>query len=225
MLRLLDTSETNSTIFNQQSGGAIPTIYIAHVDKYGQIVGSDFSSKVTVSIDSTYTLNSSASKYSPILEGTTTFTSIGGAIIISDVKFAARPGYTYRISLSTDGIDTSKKSNSDYMKSKSLSDIDFKLTINLRECEVGEYFTSAGKCIECEAGVSYSLVQMTSPGDCIACPKTKATCVKGSEIGPNPGYWRKNNVTSTFVKCLNTEACLGMIPPAYDPLGECADGY
>lgn len=111
------------------------------------------------------------------------------------------------------------------MKSSQLTDIDYKLTIGLRECEVGEYFTSAGKCIECEAGVSYSLVQMTSPGDCTACPTQKATCVKGSQIGPNPGYWRKNNITSTFVKCLNTNACLGMVPPTYDPLGDCADGY
>ena len=60
---------------------------------------------------------------------------------------------------------------------------------------------------------------MTSPGDCTTGPTTKATCLSGSEFGPNPGYWRKNNVTSDFVKCLNTAACLGMIAPNYNPIG------
>ena len=50
----------------------------------------------------------------------------------------------------------------------------------MRECEVGEQFTSAGKCIECPSGTSYSLVKMTQPGNCLACPTTKAVCNGGS---------------------------------------------
>ena len=48
----------------------MPTYYLGHMDQYGQIVGDDFSSKVRVQIDATYTLTSNATKYPPIIEGT-----------------------------------------------------------------------------------------------------------------------------------------------------------
>ena len=69
--RWLQTSSypTNQTITNQQSGSSIPDTYLAHVDQYDQIVGSDFSSKVRVLVDATYPLSSNATKYQPILEG------------------------------------------------------------------------------------------------------------------------------------------------------------
>lgn len=52
------------------------------------------------------------------------------------------------------------------MKQTSLSDLDFRLTITLRECEVGEQFTSAGKCVDCPEGTSFSLTKMKEPGNC-----------------------------------------------------------
>lgn len=66
---------------------------------------------------------------------------------------------------------------------------------------------------------------MTEPGECKTCPEGKATCYGGSTVGPNPGYWRMNNYTSLFMKCLYPPACLGMVPPTYNPVGECAEGY
>jgi hypothetical protein len=44
-------------------------------------------------------------------------------------------------------------------------------------------------------------------------------------VGPKAGYWRKSNYTSLFLKCLNEDACLGMIPPINDAMGTCATGY
>ena len=46
--RLLQS--TSETITNQRSGGDIPTVYLAQVDIYGQIVGSDFSSRIRVTV-------------------------------------------------------------------------------------------------------------------------------------------------------------------------------
>lgn len=66
---------------------------------------------------------------------------------------------------------------------------------------------------------------MTSPGACTTCPSDKAYCNGGSNIGPKAGYWRKNNFTSNFVKCLNPAACLGMIAPEYNSMGSCYEGY
>jgi len=54
--------------------------------------------------------------------------------------------------LETDGIDTSKKSNKDYLKARSNTtsqnttlSIDFSTYIELRECMVGEEFLDSGK--------------------------------------------------------------------------------
>jgi hypothetical protein len=40
-----------------------------------------------------------------------------------------------------------------------------------------------------------------------------------------PGYWRSNNVTDDFIKCLYTPACLGIVAPDYNPMGDCATHY
>lgn len=104
------------------------------------------------------------------------------------------------------------------MKSKgNLVDLDFKMTLNLRECEIGEQFTTAGKCTTCPDGTSYSLVRMTGPGNCDKCPTEKAVCYGGSNVGPKAGYWRRNNYTSDFIKCLYEPACLGMVAPENNP--------
>ena len=97
--------------------------------------------------------------------------------------------------------------------------------ISLRECGVGEAFTSAGKCVKCPNGAGFSTTKMTKPGECSSCPSTKALCTGGAGIGPRPGYWRKNNITTTFLKCMYKPACLGMIAPDFSPIGTCAEGY
>lgn len=71
---LVETSLTNnSDSFNlteQRSGGDIPEFYLAHVDKYGQIVGDDMSSKLRISVDSaSYLRDSNTLSYIPVLEG------------------------------------------------------------------------------------------------------------------------------------------------------------
>lgn len=54
---------------NQRSGGSVPRAYIALVDTYGQIVGTDEGSKLNVVVDpSTYSTDDT---YRPILGGTT----------------------------------------------------------------------------------------------------------------------------------------------------------
>ena len=78
-------------ITNQQSGGALPTIYIALVDKFGQIVGSDNISTTTLSISGSYL----GASYTPTLAGSTTQIATNGAFMFSGVTFTAQPGSTY----------------------------------------------------------------------------------------------------------------------------------
>ena len=73
--------------------------------------------------------------------------------------------------------------------------------------------------------MSFSLIKMDEPGECKACPSDRAICNGGKDIGPLPGYWRKNNRTDNFIGCLHRPACLGMIAPDFNPKGSCAAGY
>ncbi|CDW75877.1 UNKNOWN [Stylonychia lemnae] len=198
--QLQEVNTSSNDIESQRSGGVIPTIYMALKDQYGQIVGSDFSSKGTLSFD-----------------------IIGGIAVIQQISIVGNPGSSYKLLVTTDGIDLTKKSNKDKMNEKGTQNLDFDLKVELRECEIGEQFTAVGKCLKCEK--SFSLVKMTSPGFCENCPTGKAICNGGAEIGPQPGFWRKDNQSKVFVQCLFEQACLGMIPPKNNPLGECLQGY
>lgn len=61
----------------EQSGGTIPDFQIAHIDKYGQIV-ADFNSKIRVSVAQDYPLDANTKRYTPVLQGTTEYTSYAG---------------------------------------------------------------------------------------------------------------------------------------------------
>ena len=89
----LDISSDSSsvTLLNQQSGGLIPTIYIALVDEFGQIVGSDSSSVITLSISESIV----EAAYTPTLAGTLTQTAQNGTFKFADLTFTAKPGITY----------------------------------------------------------------------------------------------------------------------------------
>ena len=63
---------TDTAVSGQQSGGEIATQYFALVDKYGQIVGSDSTSKIRAIVDTSFSSsNKSASAYPPVIEGST----------------------------------------------------------------------------------------------------------------------------------------------------------
>lgn len=66
---------------------------------------------------------------------------------------------------------------------------------------------------------------MTDTGSCKTCPTDMAICMGGANIGPKPGYWRSSNTTDNFIECQYYYACLGMISPDYNPVGDCATGY
>eukprot|EP00347_Sterkiella_histriomuscorum_P010863 403374635 len=198
--RQLDQSYNNFNINNFQSGGKIEVIYLALIDKYGQIVGSDSKS-------------------------TNQFAFGNGVTAVEGVIFSASPGFNYSITLQTDGIDITKKTNIQYMQSIGRLDLDYQLNINLRECILGERFTPQGKCNLCIKDINFLLQKQTSPGDCENCPIYKAHCLGGAVFGPKPGYWRKSNVTSTIVQCSYELACLGMVEPNNNPIGDCAQGY
>lgn len=72
---------------DQQSGGTIPTIYLALVDEFDQYVGSDSSSTATIYITS----STSGQTYTPVLTGTTTHTASKGMFKFESITFTAEP--------------------------------------------------------------------------------------------------------------------------------------
>eukprot|EP00347_Sterkiella_histriomuscorum_P016286 403353768 len=218
LLQEAQVAQNYSIITNQRSGGILPDIFLAHMDRYHQIVGTDFYSVLRVFVNSSYNQEPLANIYAPIIEGNNQFISFGGVILVHGVSFTASPGNNYSLIIETNGIDSTKSNINDQEQSS-----DFSILIDLRECELGEEFTSNGKCQICEN--SYSLLKLTNPGTCQACPQEKAFCFGGSNIGPRQGYWRKSNQTDVFIACLNKEACLGMIPPENNQIGSCVEGY
>jgi hypothetical protein len=89
---------------------------------------------VSVRIDTTY--KGSSLKYTPAIKGSTEFISSGGVFNVSDLYFTGTPGYEFRIVFESDAIDTSKKSNADYLTSldTNASKADFSLFLEVREC-------------------------------------------------------------------------------------------
>ena len=57
------------------------------------------------------------------------------------------------------------------------------------------------------------------------CQKGKMYCYGGSNIGPQPGYWRSSNTSDNFIAWLYSAACLGYVSPSNNNLGECFTGY
>ena len=94
----------------------------------------------------------------------------------------------------------------------------------MRPCLNGEGLRENGACYGCPKG-TYLLKAPTSPTECKICPQEKAICNGGSNIGPKPGYWRKNNETDTFIECFTPDNCLGMQVPDNNPVGDCKEGY
>ena len=76
---------------SQQSGGTLPTFYIALVDEFGQFVGSDSSSTATIEIIE----SSNTGAYTPAVTGSKTKPAIKGMFMFDSVTFTAQPGKTY----------------------------------------------------------------------------------------------------------------------------------
>lgn len=178
-----------------------------------------------VEIDNDYELTEDAQAYSAILEGRTQYPTLGGVVIVEDLVLTGTPNQEYSVSFSSDGIKTDLPANQEIMISTNSTNIDIDIELGLRGCQVGEYFTTAGKCLACE-GIGFTLKAQEEPGQCEPCPEEYAKCYHGVYVGPKRGYWRRDNQTSNFLQCLNPDACLPIDPSNnYSAVGECASGY
>ncbi len=97
------------------------------------------------------------------------------------------------------------------------------ISVEVRECIVGETLLSTGECQECPPGF-YLLETAPGEGSCLVC-HPNAVCLSGAKIYPAAGFWRSSNTSENFIACMNPEACLGYVDDDTSPLGDCTDGY
>jgi predicted outer membrane repeat protein len=198
--RELSASTELSNVVSGQVGKS-PLIYMALYDKYEQIVTTDNSSAATLNTNSPGTS----------LSGTQKTTAYYGTFVFDSYGITAEPGSKTEIYVSSEGIDTSKTA---------LKDSVTNIQVSVRNCIMGEIYTSAKACLVCESN-TYSLeVNATY---CSPCPST-AVCRGGADMYPLAGYWRSKNTTDKFFTCPKGSSCLGNLNYT-NSVGACATGY
>ena len=84
----MDSQNTTVDIKSHRSGQSVENIYIALVDEFGAIIGTDSSSSATLLVSST----NSSSLFVPILTGITYVKAEKGTFNFTDIVFTAQPG-------------------------------------------------------------------------------------------------------------------------------------
>jgi len=198
--RQLATVTELSNVVSGQVGKS-PAIYMALYDKYGQIVTTDTSSSASLNTNSLGTT----------LSGTQKATANDGTFIFDSYGITATPGSNTEIFVSSEGIDTSKTALQDSVTT---------MAVSLRNCIMGEIYTSGKACLVCESN-TYSLeVNATY---CSPCPSS-AVCRGGADMYPLAGYWRSKNATDKFFSCPRAASCLGN-ENYTNSVGACGTGY
>ena len=82
---------------------------------------------------------------------------------------------------------------------------DFVVTVEIRDCRIGESVTAGGSfCRPC-SGATYSFLPDREDLGCLPCPEN-GRC-NTSTIQPLPGYWHPWPCSSHLQKCLTEQAC------------------
>ena len=105
-------------------------------------MSTDESSTLTIVIDAAFNPDVT---YSAAFEGNAIYTPQNGMFHIENVQFKAEPGTKHRLLFTTSGVDTTKTSNIVYLQEQNTTQAYFSLEIQLRECQLGEQFTTEGK--------------------------------------------------------------------------------
>ena len=220
------TGNSSVSMIDQGSGYSLPTLYLVLVDMFGQVVGEDSVSRVQLSTTS----DGGTGSYLPSLEGISILYAIRGTYNISNVKYIAEPNSTQGLQLLTNAIDYSIPSNLAFITAYNQlhglngTSIDINISVIMRPCLSGEAFSDSGECRLCVAGKEYLVTALTSPSDCLVCPKN-CLCLGGDNVGPDSGYWRATKYNFDVLSCYYKDACLGIRAPDYNHLGDCEDGY
>jgi len=127
-----------------------------------------------------------------------------------------QPGTTATLQLQTMKADSALLINANSLQS-------YNFTVEFILCEIGDVFNNKSKtCDTCPSG-SYSLDNpYANNAFCRQCPSTM-TCLGGSKIAIEAGYWRYDTNKTNMVRCEENSICKGgLVDQVYHPHGLCA---
>lgn len=108
---------SNLNLQSQASGSTLPKLFVALVDKYGQIVNSDNESLVRVNID-----QSKKGKSKVFIDGETELSVMNGIAVVEDISVLGQPGMDYDLKISSPQV--SQKSVNVNIKMKRCDEVD-----------------------------------------------------------------------------------------------------
>lgn len=160
------------------SGKPVENLTFAITDPYNQVILTDNSSYLTISI----------SNSSGFIQGSSKIIATQGLFRLEDLQFFTMPG-----------------EYADFTITSSLSpEISLNFSLYFRECLAGEVQLSDNSCKTCENN-TYSL--STNDSYCNSCPSS-AICFGSNKIYPNLGYWSDPAYPANLYPCMNINACL-----------------
>ena len=189
-----------------RSGSVLPKLYVAAIDKYGQVVTSINQGLVYSRAVERLKEGEDPSAFEPLLSNLNTNEWKNGVIELSNLTLKGEPGRAYEIILTSPVIDTSLPDAALFLQESEASAVNIHLGVHFRKCEEGEAFQSDGECVNCAPG-TYLLSAPSSPQECEVCPGD-AICYGGNMIGPKSGFWRSGPYSLNFLPCLRAEGCL-----------------
>jgi len=174
-------------------------------DHYGQVYTIDNSSIATLG----------AVDISSSVLGTFKATAQQGTFLLDSFIIYGPPGSAQKMNLRSSAISPSQPGDPDPHISSVL------LTVELRDCEPGEY-KATYSCEICAAG-TYSFDPSTL---CLSC-LGNAQCWGNFTVTPEAGYWRSNEFSHEIRPCPKQTACLGgeVEGKPLSLTGYCLDGY
>ncbi|CAI2371351.1 unnamed protein product [Moneuplotes crassus] len=216
----------NNTFINNSAAygvnvGSYPISIVLNSTKKDSLILNDVGSGIEYTNDLTFALidqdgqttildDLSTLKFNPIspnasLSGTDFAKVTRGVGSFSEISFNSNPGdQNVHFRITSAAISTY-----------------FDISISFRYCKPGEYHDINGKCVVCPYK-SYTL--LWNQAKCDSC-MDHATCLGGTEIYVDNGFWRKTPNSTEIIKCPREDSCLGKYVPGIEEPTECAPGY
>lgn len=148
----VDTSD--NSVSSQLSGGTLPDIHLALIDKYGVIINIDSGSFANLAIAN----SELSSTYTASIRGVTAVQAYQGMYRFTDIYIIGEPGLEYMLTVQTTGIDGSKQSNIEYLEELGEDSFTLSIDVQLDYCQVGQVLLITGECYECPGPLEYSLL-------------------------------------------------------------------
>ena len=138
---------------------------------------------------------------------------------MSGMGLITAPNNKIAVALKVSGVDLNVPSNRLYLEQQLGREVkpgdtdigyDLRMKLVVRGCILGEGLRETGACYECPQN-TFLLEAPKVPEDCKPCPREKAYCLGGKQVGPQKNYWRSSASSYNFWPCPMQEGqCKGM---------------